>query len=212
MTTCPNCGAVVATNVLIPMGDTQVCPSCRDDYIQRLKETGTPTTTGMDEEIRQTHIKHEASLKSIGILYLLGGVLMILGSLGMLVGGFASSGGEMGPEGVGFMLGIAIFYLVMGTLMIFLAVGFRKLKRWVRIPSTIIAALGLLSFPIGTLINGYILYLIWSAKGKMVFSDEYKLIIEATPDIKYKTSPVVWVLLIILLLLLGGALAAAFLG
>ena len=42
-----------------------------------------------------------------------------------------------------------------------------------------------------SLILGYILYLLLSKKGSMVFSPEYRLIIERTPHIKYRTS---WIL------------------
>ncbi len=200
--------------MLIPMGDTQVCPNCREDYVQRLKEGGSPYGDSLDEEIRQEHIKHEASIKSVGTLYLIGGVLMVLSGFGMMAGAAAGSsgGGDFGPEAAGFMIGMTIFYLVIGVLMVFLAFGIRKLKSWVRIPVTILSGLGLLNIPIGTLINGYILYLVWSKKGKMVFSDEYKQVIEATPHIKYKTSIIVWIILIIMVLLLVGALVAAFAG
>jgi hypothetical protein len=48
---------------------------------------------------------------------------------------------------------------------------------------------------LGTLINGYILYLLLSAKWEMVFSAEYRDIIDATPHIKYRTSILIWMLL-----------------
>ncbi len=35
---CPSCGASVAAGELIPAGDRQVCPHCRDSYAQGLKE------------------------------------------------------------------------------------------------------------------------------------------------------------------------------
>ena len=76
---------------------------------------------------------------------------------------------------------------------------------WAKIPAAIIAAVGLLSFSIVTFISIYILHLIFSSKGQMVFSPEYKEIIRQTPHIKYKTSKIVWVLLgIVGLLLLAG--------
>jgi len=95
-----------------------------------------------------------------------------------------------------FFIGMLVFYLIFGIIAILIGRGFRKLKPWVRIPGTIFAALGLLSIPIGTLINGYILYLMFSAKGKMVFSPEYSEIREATPEVVYKTSALSWIILI----------------
>ena len=98
----------------------------------------------------------------------------------------------------------------MGVGLIFVGRGFRRLKRWVRIPATILSGLGLLGFPLGTLINGYILYLVWSQKGKMVLSSEYQGVIAATPEVKYKTSPLVIVLLALLIgLIVFGVIAAA---
>jgi hypothetical protein len=43
-----------------------------------------------------------------------------------------------------------------------------------------------------------------SRKGVVVFSDEYKAVIEATPEIRYKTSIVVWIFLAILLIVVLG--------
>ena len=74
----------------------------------------------------------------------------------------------------------------------------------------VLAVLGLIQIPIGTIINGYVLYLMFSDKGKVVFSPEYQEIREATPEVKYKTSMIVWVFLAILVVLLGVALAFAF--
>lgn len=36
--TCPTCGAAVAPADLIPAGDSQVCPNCREDYAQGIRE------------------------------------------------------------------------------------------------------------------------------------------------------------------------------
>ena len=108
-----------------------------------------------------------------------------------------------GPDSVvsalvvsGFLLGI---YGGLAVLMFFTARGLRRLQPWSRIPSGILSTIGLLGFPIGTLINGYILYLLFSRKGNVVFSPEYRDIIDRTPHIKYKTSLVVKVLAAVLL-------------
>jgi hypothetical protein len=57
-------------------------------------------------------------------------------------------------------------------------------------------------FPWGTIINGAILYLVFSKKGAKVFSPEYQEVIRQTPHIKYKTSIMVIVLVSILLAVL----------
>lgn len=33
MTVCPNCGASVSADQLIPAGDVTVCPNCREEYL-----------------------------------------------------------------------------------------------------------------------------------------------------------------------------------
>ena len=61
--------------------------------------------------------------------------------------------------------------------------------------------------------NPYILYLIFGKKGQMIFSPGYQEIVAETPDIKYKTSKVVWIVLLLLILLVAGIITwAAVLG
>ncbi len=146
-------------------------------------------------EIRTSHINHEAGVKSIGTLYYLGAIAVIVAGFGMF-GLFASS------EGAVMSVVIGVFFLALGGLQFWLARGLRGLKAWARIPTGILAALGLLGFPVGTLINAYILYLLFSKKGNMVFSDEYQGVIAATPDIKSRTSPIVWLFLGLLVLMM----------
>ena len=68
---------------------------------------------------------------------------------------------------------------------------FCALNPKIRIAGVVLACIGLIGFPIGTLVNAYILYLLLSKKGKYIFSDEYKEIILETPHVKYKMSKIV---------------------
>jgi hypothetical protein len=81
-----------------------------------------------------------------------------------------------------------------------------------KIAAIIISVIGLLGFPCGTLISVFALYLLLSSKGEMIYSPQYKEIIQATPHIRYKTSIIVWIFLFILLGLLGFGFIAAMLG
>ena len=89
--------------------------------------------------------------------------------------------------------------------------GLRQLNAKVRIPTTVLAGLMMLSPPVGTGIGAYILYLLHSQKGRTVFSDTYREIRVATPHLVYRTSKVAWVALFLLVfglvLLVGLALA-----
>ena len=153
------------------------------------------------DEIRQEHIKHETSVRSIGILYYLSGGALCLGSIGLF--SMAFSAGQ--PT---FIKALGPIYLVFGILALCVARGLRKLRPWARITSSVLAGIGLLGFPVGTLINGYILYLLLSKKGKRIFEDDYADIIAATPHVKHKTSVVTWIALGILVLVLLGIMAA----
>ena len=145
------------------------------------------------EAIRQEHIKHETSVRSVGTLYYLGGFLMLIGAISLLALGFMGQDTQFG-----FLVGS--IYLILGALSLVLARGIKQLKPWARTTSIVLSAIGLLGFPIGTLINGYILYLMLSGKGKRIFEPDYPAIIAATPHIKYRTSIVVWILVALLLI------------
>lgn len=151
------------------------------------------------ERIRQEHIKRETSIRSIGLLYYIGGVFMVLAGIGLSVVAFTAPAAAGSPEAMLlFILGPV--YLGLGALSVATARGLRKLRTWARLVSIVLSAIGLLGFPIGTLINGYILYLLLSAQGKRVFEDDYPAIIAATPHIKYRTSIVTWIALGVLIL------------
>lgn len=150
------------------------------------------------EDMRHQFIKHEASVKSIGILYFIAAVLF------GFVGGAALFGanGNAGSGAIGFV--VCALYLWLG-------ISVQRLKAGSKIGIGILSGLGLLAIPIGTIINAYILWLVFSAKGKTVFSDEYKEVIEATPHIKYKTSKIVVGFLIFIVIIFAALILPAIL-
>ena len=171
------------------------------------------TNLGTDaESIRREHLNHEASVKSIGLLYWLGGIFGCLVGVAYAIGGLVN---VVNPN----TTGIGITLLVLGVivtcfavLQIMVAIAIRKLKPWSRIAATVISCIGLLGFPIGTLISAYFLYLLQSSKGTVVFSDHYQEVIAATPHIRYRTSIVVWVLLGLLVGIIGFGILALVIG
>jgi hypothetical protein len=153
-----------------------------------------------DEDIRREHIGHEASVKSIGTLYYMGAFF------GVLVGGvylvMAFAGLPDAPNQNIDMTSARIFLGFLGAFMGGLgffqgvvAHAIRGLRPWSRIAAGVYAAIGLLGFPLGTLISAYFLWLLFSRKGEMVFSEEYKRVIAATPHVKYRTSLILWIIL-----------------
>jgi hypothetical protein len=164
-----------------------------------------PGDVAAAEVVRRAHIGHEASVKSIGALYFIGGLLTGCGALilpFMLVHGPHATAGD-GESA--FMAILAVIFGVLSILLSTTCFGLYGLRPWARITATILAVIGLLGFPIGTLINAYFLWLLLSAKGSMVFSKEYKEIIALTPHVKYRTS---WIVLGVLILLIVGVVVA----
>jgi hypothetical protein len=200
---CSNCRGIFPAGEVVSIGGAFHCVNCKPLALQRIRE-GAGATSAV-EEMRNEHLKHEASIRSVGILYYLGGIALIV--MGML--GFAAGTGSSGRiESTVF----GVIFLGLGVLQILVGTGIRRLQRWSRIPVGILSGIGLLGFPMGTLINGYILYLVFSKKGGVVFSDEYKAVIEQTPHIKYRTSIVVWILLALIVALIVFAIVAALVG
>ncbi|MCP5487795.1 MAG: hypothetical protein H7A43_04020 [Verrucomicrobia bacterium] len=154
-------------------------------------------------EMRRSHIKHEASVRSVGVLYYLGALFIIIaGIAGVLTDTESTMVVRIVVAAA--LIGLGVFQFWVGT-------GLRELKAWARVPTGILSGIGLLGFPIGTLINGYILFLVFSKKGTVVFSPEYKDAIAATPEVKYKTSIIVWIFVGLLILVLGLGLLASLL-
>jgi hypothetical protein len=153
------------------------------------------------EAIRKAHISHEASIKAVGLLYYLGAVgVTLVGAAGLVAG--RGAGMDMVPS---------LLLIALGAGYAFAAWGLRALRPWGRIVGIVIACIGLIGFPIGTLINAYILYLFLSKKGRTIYSPEYLDVIAATPHVKYKTSILVWIFLaLILALIVFGMLAPMF--
>ncbi len=146
------------------------------------------------EEVRRAHLNTEASIQAVGALYYLGALILVATALG---GFFTDSEANLGVRvaTATLLAGVGVFQLFVGT-------GLRRLMPWARIPTAILSGIGMLGFPVGTLVNGYILYLVLSRKGALVFTDGYKAVVSATPDIKYKTPKAIWILLGLLIAIL----------
>ena len=178
------------------------------------------------ELIRKSHLSHEANIQGFGCLYTLGGILGILGAIfyvgiGILVmaGGvvpkglesmvFAAGGDQLVSGGLTTLVGV--IFLAIAVAQLFAGRSMQTLNPSGKILAIVVAAIGMLQFPCGTLISGYLLYLLVSAKGRTVFSSAYKEVMQATPHIRYRTSIIVWIFLFILIgVILLGVLAAIF--
>lgn len=159
------------------------------------------------EAIRKEHIKVEATVKSVGTLYYLGAFMFIVfGLMTAFVPSMDKSAGQ------GEALFISVFVLAFGIAYGVLGYGLRRLLSWARWPTVALSFIGLIGFPVGTLISILILVNLLGKKATLVFSPEYKDIIAATPHVKNKTSIIVKVLLVLLLLALLLILSSLFIG
>lgn len=131
------------------------------------------------ETVRREHVRHEIQIKSVGSLYFLSALFMLIAAAGLLLAPVGSIQGPFSATGIG------AFYLVLGLAVGYLAYGFRRLRPWVRIPGAILSGLGLLAIPIGTLINGWILYIMFCEKGRTILDPAYAEIVRATPHVEY---------------------------
>lgn len=159
------------------------------------------------EAIRQEHIKVEATVKSVGTLYYLGAFMFIVFALATIFVPSMDKSADSVDQ-----IAYGVIGLVVGLVYGLLAYGLRRLRSWARWPTVVFTCIGLLGFPLGTLISILILVNLLGKKPDMVFSPAYKDIIAATPHVKHKTSIAVKVLLVILLLVLIGIIAAISLG
>ena len=127
--------------------------------------------------------RHARAVRSCAIWYFLVGVAgCVLGVFGCLAEDFVLSAVVLGVAGLHFATGW----------------GLIKLKRWARIPTAVISGIGLIGFPIGTVIHGYILYTVFSAAGQRVFAgDDRSILIRQRPSLMF------WIGVTILIALLG---------
>jgi hypothetical protein len=173
---CRECDGSFKRSDLTELGGEWVCEDCERTGIQSISE---PASDSAAAAIRHEHLKHEASIRSIGILYFLVAVFMFLGGL---IGLAQGSGG-------------GLLAMMIGAVMGYTAAQIRKLSSRVRNLVRVLSGVGLLVIPLGTLINAYVLYRVFSQKGRFILSDEYRAIIDQTPHIKDESSRVLGVLL-----------------
>ncbi|MDB4437960.1 hypothetical protein N9195_00060 [bacterium] len=146
------------------------------------------------DRIRRSHLIAESNIKSIGVLYMLTGLLALAGGVSVIL--------EPNPdisdsaEVFGFYLGTIGIPLGVLTL----SVGLQKLNKAARIIAGILSVAGLALIPVGTAICALFLFVLFSKKGRFVPTARYQDIVAKTPHIKRKTSIVSWVLLAVIII------------
>jgi len=161
----------------------------------------------MDAEgIRQQHLRHEASLKGFGVLCYVGAAFNCYAvAMNYYVAWYSGAQRPVAGDHM-VWLGITIAIIV---LQFSAGYGLRRLVPWSRIPAAILSAVSVTRLPIGPLFGAYGLYLVFSAKGRMVLSPAYREIVAQTPHLRYRTSSAVKILLVVVLIILAGIIAMA---
>ncbi|MCK6519233.1 hypothetical protein L6R46_29730 [Myxococcota bacterium] len=159
------------------------------------------------EALRRAHQAHEARLRSIGTLMLVGGLNLLLGPMIGMIGVFGVIGSLAAPvidvealQGAGLIGGAGLFITGFGALSVRGGMGLRRLDPKHRALYTALVSLWLLSFSFLALVGLWALVLIHSAEGKIVLSPEYAEARRLTPHIRVQTSLVTWLALALLLL------------
>ncbi|MEM8680430.1 MAG: hypothetical protein AAGF97_13860 [Planctomycetota bacterium] len=146
--------------------------------------------------IRSTHLRHEASLKSMGLLFQLAGTVSLL----LAVAGLLAPVMRASPANAG-LGNVAILLLILvGALSYATGFGLRRLRPWARLCAIFVGLLCLMIFPFGTLLSAYFLFLLLSGKANVIFSKRYLAVIAHTPQLVDRTSR--WVLTVGLLVLI----------
>ena len=136
-----------------------------------------------DAQIRRKYIDHEAAIQWTGMLFVCVGVCNLCG---MVVCELLQQRAGGNPwQGY---FGIALAGMLASLL---LAAELIKLNSWAQPFAVFVAILGI-AVPFGILICPYIVYLLLSQRGRVVFTPEYKKVVAATFHIKYRPSWGIW--------------------
>lgn len=191
---CAQCGQVVSTEDVVPLAGRMICARCKPLAVQMLKE-GISSVNPQAEQVRREHLKHEASIRAVGALYILIATLLsvfCLLEVMVLIGRTAAGGANLAGGQVRIAAATTATLLGLAAMLFGVGVGLRRLNPSARNIARAVSRFGLIGFPIGTLINGYILWLFRSEKGKRVFSEEYRRIRSETPHIRCRTPVWLW--------------------
>ncbi|MEE9386554.1 MAG: hypothetical protein V3V08_24325 [Nannocystaceae bacterium] len=150
---------------------------------------------------RKSHLTHEASIRTLGSLYLLNFAMVPL-----LIFAFVSARGEVATGDLADVLAplpVVVLLGALGMMYAILGVHLRRLTPKARLPAACMSAFGLFAFPLGTMVSVYFLVLLLGKKGRHVMSREYAAVRRATPEITPRTPARLWILLGLLVALVS---------
>ncbi len=116
------------------------------------------------ERLRAENLRHETALLMVGTLYYAAAGLLLAAAIASV----AIKGGT--PAAVRFASLVALLAAGFG----FAGYLLHRLDMRARYSASMMAVLGMLAVPIGTVLNAYVLWLVHSKKGRRVLSPEYR--------------------------------------
>jgi hypothetical protein len=177
------------------------------------------------EEVRQTYLRHEASVRSLGMIHYGASFLFFVAAFSVL-SVLAVRTPPRDEEILALAIGLGVSF-VLGALNLALGGGLRGLRPWARATETILAAFALGDLVISAVALGvafeneaagriagvagclllalipvYVIYLLRTRRGRMVFSREYSDVIDRTPHIRPPTGRGLLIALAVIVLLL----------
>ena len=121
----------------------------------------------------------ETHTKALGILNILSGIIGLCGALVLVAvfGGVAALVGAEGDPDAAFVVpiigltGIALvlFIVTMSVPSIIIGYGLYRLRPWSRIAGIVLSIVSLISFPFGTILGVYGLWVLFSKDGQRLF-------------------------------------------
>jgi|GEM_PF-1889048 len=170
---CAACGERFPLMDTARFGDRYVCQPCRPAYVEKAWDEQEDKESG-DGHVRETNLKYERRIRTAAAMYYFVSGLFVFVALGAAVNG---------KFGALLMLPLAVGIFFAGR-------EVYQLRPRAKLAAGIVSGIGLLMFPIGTVIHAIVLYLVFCSAGRKVISDEYRGVIERTPEIK---CPISWI-------------------
>lgn len=147
---CPTCGK------LSPTGSSY-CSSCGGSFLPHAADIHP--------------MQRPALISVIAVLDILGGCLVLVAGAALLL---------TAREEPAIAFGLGAAYLLLGAVQLATGIGLWQLKPWARTAQIALSVIGLLGFPIGTIISLLVLYYLFRPGVKVLFSG--KAPAELTPD------------------------------
>lgn len=144
--------------------------------------------------IRRQYLTHERAVNSVGTLFFFSALLSLLASIMVVAAPFLYMLYANAPiTGSAVLVCLVLSLCLIGLVILqaLVAIAMRRKLKNARYAAMLLAAVGLLAIPFGTIFGIVVLMIMGAKETSYVLSEEYKKVIKATPQ--YDAAPVPWV-------------------